>query len=179
MDDALINCIMCKNATPTSFLRKHLAFHHMASGEDIVERLVRMHFPVKEVECQTPVSWSSQFTDTEDMERENESNFEPKEVWTNLADFQNDTEFAFGIIVNETEMEETKKADVPRNDKPTRKLRGPKCVRRRRDSYESEEDPDYNAVDMLLEETNLLLFIHCHGIKTFAKIIKSIRFTNE
>ena len=60
MDDSLINCIMCKNATPESFLRKHLAFHHMANGDDIVEKLFQMHFPTRDAECQTSVTWISE-----------------------------------------------------------------------------------------------------------------------
>ena len=51
-----------------SFLRKHLAFHHMANGDDIVEKLFQMHFPTRDVECQTPVPWISELEEKDTKE---------------------------------------------------------------------------------------------------------------
>ena len=160
MDDSLINCIMCKNATPESFLRKHLAFHHMANGDDIVEKLFQMHFPTRDVECQTSYSWISEMEEI--VETDNiEVNDTEKEIKTgdpqvaSQQDFPNGPEFLFGRIVNETEPEAKQFEIIPNPKQARKKIRGPKCVRRRRDSYESEEEePDYSVIDTLLKVTS-------------------------
>ena len=159
MDDPLINCIMCKNATPESFLRKHLAFHHMANGDDIVEKLFQMHFPTRDIECQTPVSWISELEEKETKEfddSEKEVNGETEDLKIPpKQDFQNGSEFLFGVIVNETEPEERRMENIAEAKQTKSKLRGPKCVRKRRESYESEvEEPDYKIIDSLLKETS-------------------------
>ena len=162
MDDSLINCIMCKNATPESFLRKHLAFHHMANGDDIVEKLFQMHFPTREVECQTSVTWISEkekIVETENIESddiEKEVNGKTRDPQETLEqDYPNGSKFLFGRIVNETEPEAKQYETIPSPKQAMKKLRGPKCVRRRRDSYESEEEEaDYSLIDTLLEKTS-------------------------
>lgn len=156
MDDPLLNCIMCKNDIPESFLRKHLVFHHMANGEDIVEKLFQMHFPTRDVQCQTQVTWISELAVNEETDT-NEFDCTETEVNEDLEeppkqDFSDSSDFLFGVIVNETEPEGNKIENIPDTTQTKSKLKGPKCVRRRRDSYESE--PDYNVIDTLLKETS-------------------------
>ena len=78
---------------------------------------------------------------------------DPHEV--SEQDLSNGSKFLFGRIVNETEPEAKQFEIIPNPKQAKKKIRGPKCVRRRRDSYESEEEePDYSVIDTLLKVTS-------------------------
>ena len=95
---------MCKNKTPVDFLRKHITFHHMIQEPDVVEKIYKMHFPSKEMEVQTSVSWINDMIDLEESIENIEANLES---FTSRPSSENGESFSFGMIVDETESEPT------------------------------------------------------------------------
>ena len=93
---------MCKNETPVDFLRKHITFHHMIQEPDVVEKIYKMHFPSKEMEVQTSVSWINDMIELEGSIVNIEANLEN---FTNrpLSDNEFEDSFSYGIVVDETD----------------------------------------------------------------------------
>ena len=113
-------------------------FHHMTQEEDVVERIYQMHFPPREMECQTSVSWISELVYLEERAKQIEEVFETND--DNEEDkveekSPENSSFSFGVIVNETDTNEPLYKKM--------KLKGPKSVRRQRgESFSSDEEEE-------------------------------------
>ena len=90
---------MCKNEIPVDFLRKHITFHHMIQEREVIEKIYKMHFPSKEVEVQTSVSWINDMVELEESIGKIEKNLENS---TTRPLSENEGSFSYGIIVDET-----------------------------------------------------------------------------
>ena len=93
---------MCKNEIPVDFLRKHTTFHHMIQEKDVVEKIYKMHFPSKEMEVQTSVSWINDMIELEEKIGNIEENLE-NSTSSSISLSVNEESFSYGIIVDETE----------------------------------------------------------------------------
>ena len=144
---------MCKNSTPKDFLRKHISFHHMTQEEDVVEKIYKMHFPSKEIECQTSLSWVSTMVNLDETIEKIEDNLEtfadnntnvydiPAEAINNeYAEEVISRTFNYGVIVNETDTSEA--IEHCHQNRMRGKLRGPKCVRRKNGTVDSSDEDE-------------------------------------
>ena len=128
----------------------------MTQEEDVVEKIYKMHFPSKEIECQTSLSWVSTMVNLDETLEKIEDNFEtyadndtnvddkPAEKINNeYAEDVISRTFHYGVIVNETD---TSEAIINSHQSRRRgKLKGPKCVRRKNGTLESSDED--GAVD--------------------------------
>ena len=82
----------------------------MAQEEKVVDKIIEMHFPRSEIECQTSISWvKDEMIDLEDKLKQIEENIDldpPEKSETNEDSYKNkkdELSFSYGVIVNETE----------------------------------------------------------------------------
>ena len=151
----------------------------MVQDEEFVEKIFNMHFPSKEIHCQTNLTWVNEMVELNLKIDRIESNFEriseDKSTSTPspipLTSSVETETFNYGVIVNETEtngyVSETEQVQDESLHKK-QKLRGPKCIRRK-NGYVSSSDDELEAdttVDILkhlngANPNTLLTYFRC------------------
>ena len=102
---------MCRNETPKDFLWKHITFHHMIQEREVVEKIHKMHFPSREMEVQTTVSWVNNMIQLEESLANIEANIEDNKSYPEnnikIPEKSNTgvelESYNFGIMVDETQ----------------------------------------------------------------------------
>ena len=155
----------------------------MVQDEEVVEKIFNMHFSNKEIQCQTNLSWVDEMVELDQkidrIEDNSEMITERKSTSTTntspssvpLKESVQTETFNYGVIVNETEtngfVSDTEQVQEKSLSKK-QKLRGPKCVRRRKGYASSADDEDESdSTEDMLEYLNgahpstLLTYFRC------------------
>ena len=148
----------------------------MAQEEKVVDKIIEMHFPRSEIECQTSISWvKDEMIDLEDKLKQIEENIDldpPEKSETNEDSYKNkkdELSFSYGVIVNETETNGFSSASEESDSTSTSKfgnsnqqspltpnqigkLRGPRSYRKKNLDWNSSDEDDRRVLDSDDEE---------------------------